>query len=360
MKILPRYILQELWLPFLLSFLTLNFIFMGGYLVKAANLIIGRGIPLFDTLLVLLLALPDMISYTVPTGILTAVLIVFGNLSQNNEIRALRASGINPIYAIMPALVAGLALSLCMLVFNDQIATEASFLLRKTTKKMLIKHPMAMIEPGRFVNISDSVIFHTKKIVGNELRDIVAYENEGQDLPVRTIIAERGEVVSVNDNTEIQIRLYDGSISDADGKSVQSIQFKTYEFPTLGQEDIRNLQKKTRDNTLAELLLQSQNPKLEKETQIRIWSSFHERIAFALGSFIFVFLGIPIAILVHRGEIVLSFGIAMGFASLYYILFVGAKTVAHQAILPTYVAFWLPNFLLLAVGAYLLRKSFNT
>src|SRR3989338_6497313 len=98
MKILQRYVLQELWLPFLLSFLTLSFIFMAGYLVKAANLIIGRGIPLWDTLYVLFLAVPEMVSYTAPTSILTAVMIVFGNLSQNNEIRAMKASGINPLF----------------------------------------------------------------------------------------------------------------------------------------------------------------------------------------------------------------------------------------------------------------------
>ena len=89
MKILQHYVFRELLLPFCLCFLTLNFIFMAGYLVRAANFIIGRGIPLIDTLYVLVLALPEMIGYTMPMSILTAVLIVFGNFSQNNEIRAI-------------------------------------------------------------------------------------------------------------------------------------------------------------------------------------------------------------------------------------------------------------------------------
>ncbi|MBN1687736.1 MAG: LptF/LptG family permease [Candidatus Omnitrophica bacterium] len=357
MTILQRYIIKELWLPLVLSFLTLNFIFMGGYLVKAANFIIGRGVPLLDTLYVLALALPQMVSYTIPTSILTAVMIVFGNFSQNNEIRAVKASGIHPLHVMLPAFALGLILSLMMFVFNDQVASNATFELRRTTKKMLIKHPMAMIEPGRFVNVSDTVVFLAKEVKGNEMFDIIAYENEGAGKPVRTIIAQRGEITSRDDHTKMQIRLYDGSISDSEDASVQSIQFETYEFPTLGQEDIRKMKKKMRDLTLAELLVESRGADKSVEDIRDIWSAFHDRIAFAFGSFIFVFLGIPIAILVHRGEIVLSFGIAMAAASIYYILFVGAKTFSVQGILPAVIAYWIPNVILVGLGVYLLKKA---
>lgn len=357
MKILQRYILTEIWLPFVLSFFTLNFIFMAGYLVKAANLIISRGIPLFDTLYLLILALPEMVSYTAPTSILTAVVIVFGNFSQNNEIRAMKASGVNPLSVMTPAFLLGVGLSLVMFVFNDQVTTSASFTLRKTTKKMLIKHPAALIEPGRFVKLSDSIVFLAKELDKNKMRDIVAYENEGTGKPIRTIIAERGEIFTKPENSELEIRLYDGSVSDAENSSVQSIQFKTYLFPTVGQEDIRLMRKKMREKTLAELLINSTEENVSKDDSRDIWSAFHSRIAFSFGSFIFVFLGIPVAMLVHRGEIVLSFGIAMAGASLYYILFAGAKTLAIQGGLPPVISFWLPNLLLGGLGTHLLKKS---
>ena len=358
MKILRRYILQEIWLPFVLCFSTLSFIFMAGYLVRAANFIIGRGVPLWDTLWVLVLAMPEMISYTAPMSILMAVLIVFGNLSQNNEIRAVKASGIHPFQIMLPAFWIGLGLSLLMFIFNDQVTTSAGFELRRITKKMLIQHPQAVIEPGRFVKLTDSITFRAKKLIGNQIQDIVAYENEGTDKPVRTVIAERGEIITgAGGKTEMQIRLYDGTVSDEDKSSVQSIQFKTYEFPTVGQEDVQLLQKKTREKTLAELLIQSAGLDLSRDQQMEISSSFHQRIAFAFGSFIFVLLGIPIAVLVHRGEIILSFGISLAAASFYYVLFVGAKTLALQGFMPALVAFWAPNILLGALGFKLLKKA---
>ena len=357
MKILQRYILHELWLPFVLSLVTLNFIFMAGYLVKAANFIIGRGVPLIDTLYVLILAMPDMIAYTVPTSILTAVLIVFGNLSQNNELRAVKASGVHLLHVLTPAFLIGTALSFIMFVFNDQVTSNASFQLRRTTKQMLIKHPKALIEPGRFVKISDSIIFMTKSLVGDKMKDIVAYEVENSDKPVRTIIAERGEIVTKADSKEVQIKLYEGSISDAQEQGVHTIQFKTYVFPTFGQEDIQKMKKKMREYTLAEILIHLGIPSLSKNDHRQLWTAFHQRISFSCGSFIFVFIGIPIAILVRRGEIVLSFGIAMTAASLYYILFVGVKTLSVQGFLPPLIASWVPNILLFGLGWHLLRRA---
>ena len=359
MKILQQYILKELWLPFVVSFFTLNFIFMAGYLVKAANFIIGRGIPITDTIYVLILALPEMVSYTAPTSILTAVLLVFGGLSQNNEIRAVKASGINPVHIMMPAFLASLVFSFFMFVFNDQVATHAGFHLRKTTKKMIIKHPAALIEPGRFVKLSDSIVFLAKKLKGNEMFDIVAYENEGTNKPIRTIIAERGEIVKEPSGHEITIRLYDGSVSDAEDASVQSIQFSTYEFPTFGKEDIRLMRPKTRDLTLAQLLIKAKTNMNTKDER-RVWSAFHQRIAFSFGCFIFAFIGVPTAILVHRGEIIISFGISMALTSIYYILFVGAKTLSLQGVLPAMLSYWLPNLLIIGFGIHFFRRSLVT
>ncbi len=360
MKILQRYVLKEMGIPFLLSLLTLNFIFMGGYLVKVSQFIIGQGVPLTDTLFILILALPEMISFTIPISLLTAVLLVIGSLSQNNEIRAMRASGINPLWVMKPAFLLGLGLTCLMFVFNDQITSNSGFLLRRETKRIALKNPMALIEPGRFVAISDSIIFYAKKVIKkHELEDIVAYETEGTNMPVRTIIAERGEISTVSGGSEVQIRLYDGSISDADGKSVQAIQFQTYEFPTLGQQDIRQMKKKTRELTLAELLVKVSHADVSKEDQREIWSAFHQRIAFSFGCFLFVLIGVPIAMMVNRGEIVTSFGIAMASASLYYILFSGAKTLAYEGVIPAVIAFWAPNLLILGAGLFLNRKSFH-
>jgi lipopolysaccharide export system permease protein len=360
MQIIRKYIFKQLVLPFLLAVLTLSFIFLAGYLVRAAHFIIGRGVPLSETMYVIMLAFPRMLSFTVPISLLTASMIVFGNLSANNEIRAFKASGVHPLHVMLPVFVVGLVMSFTMFVFNDQIANEAAFKLRKVTKQMLVKHPSALIEPGRFISLNEQIIFLAKEVDGNKMKDIVAYEVSEDNNPVRTIIAERGEMKMLEDGISMQIVLYQGSVSDSESKGVQAVQFQTYEFPSFGYEDIRKMRRKTRDYSLANLLIMFRNSQIPDDELTRFWTAFHDRISFAFGSFIFVFLGVPIAILVRRGEVIISFVISMIAACIYYILFVGAQSLSIRGVLPAGIALWLPNIILFAIGGVLVRKSIKS
>lgn len=358
MKILQRYVLKELFLPCLLCFAVLCFIFMAGYLVKAADLIVGRGVPLTQTLYVLFLALPSVISYTAPMSLLTGLLIVFGGLSQHNEFRAMKASGVHPLKFMLPPLILGFALSVCMFIFNDQIAPQARFELRRATKKMIMCHPMALIEPGRFVRISNDIIFLAKRVEKGEMKDIVAHEGVDSDKPVRTIVAERGKILMDENTGQLEVHLFNGSVSETSekDKGIQSVQFETYKFPTLAEDDIRKMGKKKKDMTLAELLVDlSEQP--DKKDRRELWALFHKRIAFSFAAFVFVFIGIPIATIVKRGEIIISFGISMVAACLYYILFAIAQSLATRSGIPPVICLWMPNVLLCGAGFYLLRKA---
>ncbi len=356
MKILQRYVLKELLLPCLICFSVLCFIFLTGYLVKMADMIIGRGVPFTNTLYVLLLSLPSVISWTAPMSLLTGVLIVFGDFSQHNEFRAMKASGVHPLRFMMPPLILGFALSVCMFVFNDQVGPVARFEFRKVTKKIIMQHPMALIEPGRFVKISNNILFLAKRVEGNVMRDIVAHEGVDTDNPVRTIVADRGEIKMDPDTGQLEVRLYDGSVSESQDKGIQSVQFKTYRFPTLEENDLRKMGKKKKDMSLAELLVEV-SEKMEKKDRREIWAVFHQRISFSFAALVFMFIGIPIACIVKRGEVVISFGISMAAMSLYYILFAIAQAMASRGVLPPYVSLWIPNIILIGAGTWLLRKA---
>ncbi len=363
MKILQRYVLKELLLPCLLCFTVLCFIFMAANLVKMADMIIGRGVPFVQTLYILALVLPTAVSWAAPMSLLTGVLIVFGSFSQHNEFRAMKASGVHPLKFMMPPLLLGLALSMLMFVFNDQVGPAARFEFRKATKKMIMKHPMALIEPGRFVKISANILFLAKRVEGNEMKDIVAHEGVDSENPVRTIVAESGQILMDPNTGQLEVQLFNGSISESQDKGIQSVQFKTYKFPTMDEDDIRNMGKKKKDMTLAELLVEitefltDLSSKADQKDLRGLWVTFHQRIAFSFASLVFMFIGIPIAVIVKRGEVVVSFGISMAAMGIYYILFAIAQTLASRGGLPLIISLWLPNIILIGAGMVLLRKA---
>src|SRR6266852_6193141 len=68
------------------------------------------------------LLLPSLLPYTVPTTTLFATCIVYGRLSADNEILALKAAGVHIVHVVWPALFLGVVTSLVtMFCFIDLI-----------------------------------------------------------------------------------------------------------------------------------------------------------------------------------------------------------------------------------------------
>jgi len=63
MKLLRSYTLRELVVPFCVSLLIFTFIFIVGNLFKMADLIINKGVNIFDVLRIIILLIPRLLSF---------------------------------------------------------------------------------------------------------------------------------------------------------------------------------------------------------------------------------------------------------------------------------------------------------
>src|SRR3989338_5679078 len=127
MKILRNYFLNEFIGPLFLALGVLTFVMILGNLVKIADLVINKGVNIFSVSKLLLLMIPYLLTYTLPIAALTAVLLSLGRLSSDNEIVALRASGVNLFSLILPLLIVGIILSLILVIFNDRVIPYAHY-----------------------------------------------------------------------------------------------------------------------------------------------------------------------------------------------------------------------------------------
>src|SRR5579872_1170327 len=113
MKILSRYILKEFLANLALGLLIFTFVLLLDHLFELVDLLVNKGVGLGLTLELLFLLLPSSLSLTLPMSTLLATLLTFGRLSENNEITAVRASGLSAwSYVRMP-----LATALCAVAF---------------------------------------------------------------------------------------------------------------------------------------------------------------------------------------------------------------------------------------------------
>ena len=95
MRILRNYILKECLVPFIVSMLLLNSVFLLGSLVRLTNLVINKGVALSTIGEAFLWYIPMLVGYTLPIACMISIIIAFSRMSADNEIIAIRASGVH-------------------------------------------------------------------------------------------------------------------------------------------------------------------------------------------------------------------------------------------------------------------------
>ena len=361
MRILRNYLLKEFIGPFLLTLGVLSFVMIVvGNLKKIADLVINKGVDIFSVVKLFLLMTPYIITYALPISILVAVLMSLGRLSSDNEIIAIRASGINLFQLILPLLTLGLILSLALLLFNDRAASYAHYEYRKTLIRIGVKNPTAAFEEGVFINSFQKYVLFIYKVdqKRNRLMNVRIYEPQGDDKPTRTIVAKSGEFITVPEKNTVKLKLMDGTSDEPDPNNPTNfykLNFKTY-FMNLNLADEQkagNIEKKEKEMTIQELRSEIKRLKGLNINPAPLIVLIHEKMTLAFSCLIFVLMGAPLAIITRRREKSINIGIAILIITVYYPLLIGCESLGMESCMNPALAMWIPNILFGALGAIL-------
>jgi len=74
-------------------------------------------------------------------------------------------------------------------------------------------------------------------------------------------------------------------------------------------------------------------------------TEIHKKISLAFSCLVFMLLGIPMAVITHRREKSINFGIAFLIVGAYYLLLLGSEALSRQGYLEPQFALWIPNAL---------------
>jgi lipopolysaccharide export system permease protein len=121
LKIIGRYVLKEHIGPFVFASTALTSLMLLQYIAKKFGELVGKGLDASVIAEFMMLSVPFTVAMTLPMAVLVAVLYAFSRLAAENEITAMKASGIGMRTVLAPVLVGGLAMSLVMVAFNDQV-----------------------------------------------------------------------------------------------------------------------------------------------------------------------------------------------------------------------------------------------
>lgn len=219
--ILGRYIARSLIRPFTLGFSVVTFLLTLDFLLDYLDLFLGKGIPLGTVARLFVLGLGWMVALSVPCGVLVAVLMAYGQMSQDNEVTALRASGVSLLAVMVPSFVAAVIVAVGLVVFNNQILPETNHAFANLVSQIHRIRPTAQIQEGIFIDDFEGYNLFIRRLDDRSgaMRDILIIDASENRASPRTIIARQGELRFDPDQNAIDLTLRDGEIHEADPAS---------------------------------------------------------------------------------------------------------------------------------------------
>jgi len=211
-KILTRYLVRAHLPPFLFAVSALTLIMLLDQLGKRFGKLVGKGLDPLVIAEVFLYSIPFILAMTLPMAVLLAVLYTFNRMASDNEITALKASGVHLPSLVAPVLLMGVLLAGGMVVFNNTILPESNHRLQVLLSSISQKKPTFTLRERTINEVLEGELYIQVGQIDretNELTDVTIYDQR-ESRHARTIYAETGEMGYSRDRTDLYLTLFEG------------------------------------------------------------------------------------------------------------------------------------------------------
>jgi lipopolysaccharide export system permease protein len=213
-RLLNRYLLRQLAAPFIFALAAQTSLMLLSQVAKKFGALVGKGLPWTVIGEVFALSLPFIVAMTLPMAVLVAVLYTFSHLAADNEITAMRASGISVYQVLKPVLWWGVCMAAFNFAFVDQVLPRTNARLRSLLIDIGRKKPTFELREQVINEVPPSQYFLRASRIDaatGRMRGITIYD-VGGEASRRIIYADSGAMAYAEGQTDLSLRLYDGSI----------------------------------------------------------------------------------------------------------------------------------------------------
>jgi lipopolysaccharide export system permease protein len=317
------------------------------------------------------------VSYALPMGVLTGVLLTLGRLSADSEITAMRAAGLSVTRIARPVFLLGLAGAALALYVNFDASPRARTQFQRELAGALRANPLNFIVPKTFIRDFRGTVIYVGEKNGSELRDIWLWELDDQRRVRRLVRAEAGRIDFDEATNSLIPTLIRAKTEERDpdnpedfSKSPKAPSVEKAEEVRIPLEDYfgRNTyRRKAEWQTFGELRAEQVRlaalvPATPKEAadrsreQMKFALILNEKFNFSLAVLSFALIGVPLGIKVSRRETSANLGLALGLVLGYYLLTVVVKWLDSMPQFRPDLLLWAPNLCLIGLAAWLFSR----
>ena len=359
MKTLNLYVTKNLLFIIAAAIIILTFGMVGGNMIRVIQLV-AAGIPLGNALKFAVYILPMVFSFTIPWGILIAVLLMFGKMSADNEITAMRACGISVFQIISPLIILTFVLTIICIFLQAELSPHFMGKARMLVKFVGFNDPSAFIMPGQ-PNEHDNVVIYVKnKGENNTIKDIQVFifDKDKQNIQ-QDITASNGLVKVDKEKGTTSIILYNYNIINYQGDLPKDrVYGKEFTITVNVERELngmplsRRIDFLTYKELIGRIILYKKAGIDTTEAEVTLNLMF----AMGLSPIAFLLLGFPLAIRTSRKETSIGLFVSVILSGIYFFFIIACNTLSGYPKLYPQILLWIPNVVYQIGGLYFLYR----
>ena len=350
-----RYLIRE--------FIKLVFISLGAFIViyllvdilDNIDTYIDRQAPLKSVVLYYVYLCPYIIVLTLPIAMLLASMLSVGGLARNNELVAMKASGVSLYRILMPVWIVGLLLSILVGFVGGWIYPETNVRKERIEQEEIKRKRSRDDEPKRNLVYQDEWgrIYHVSYL----------RPDKGRAEGIRIISGEEGTVEWRMDArfgvyTDNLWNLTDGLIRVFRGDREFVAPFHMIRSTELDVSPTDLLGKPRNPEELGVRELTRLISRMERSglSAAKQKVELNLRFSFPLANFLMVLLGTPLASNPRRSGLALSFGLSIAISFVFFGSIRACQALGHHETLHPALAAWIPDVVFFITGSWILVK----
>ena len=406
MKTIDRYILRQLIAVTFLGVLSLTLLMLLGQLFKELHsLLVESGAPPSIVIDFILQVIPFSLTFSVPWGFLTAVLLVYGRLAADNELTSMRMAGLSLWRLSAPAIGMGLALSCLCYYINIEIAPRGKQAMTELVLKAAMDNPRNLLSSGQGATKLDKIQLYTEGKNGDVVYGVHMYPLRGsKDMGGANFQAVHAQSATIGEfdlkTRLLHLTLHKATIEHNDKGGITDL-------PTIEEMPLRihipiRTRRKLKPNrfTNAEIADELAHVEVIRPVDIKeverfknvaavdatfpcadlLWESAHadmryyrsemnpknerafrtegvQRASFACACIVFSLIGVPLAITARRKDTSTGFAMGIIVAAVYFVALVFCELSRKSAGIAPYIVLWIPNVLCAAYAIWQHQKA---
>ena len=353
MRILNIYVTKHFLITFLMAIGILTFGMMGARLVKLFEFL-SRGVPILVALKFILYISPLVLTLSIPWAALVAIMLIFGRMSADNEITAMRACGISILQIVSPIIIIIFALTCFCVYLQLDVAPDYTYRARNLLTKVGVDQPLSIFEPGRPVEFENNYILIDEKHGENGIRNIQVFRMGKGKKVEQDISAASGEIVVDKKNQVLNVVLENAKIvsyDKNDNKPTRTFSKQMIFAIDYGKKfNEMKIGKELKYMGFKEIFGRAVLDKQRGLDTTKIEVELNQRIALALSPIAFMLLGMPLAIRTSRKETSVGLFLSVILAGVYFSLVMVFEAFNNYPQFYPQALLWVPNVIYQVFG----------